>query len=92
MSCNCFGNQKLTVGGTAEKIVSGYHLVFSEHSSENLEMSKCKSAIQHISKMEEDVDLACRKGRLTIICSPQLPCLSRSGCTILLLALIVLFS
>lgn len=54
---------KLTVGGTAERIVSGYHLVFSEHSTENLEMSKCKSAIQHVRKIEEDVDLACRKAK-----------------------------
>lgn len=71
MSCNFFGNQKLTVGGTAERIVSGYHLVFSEHSTENLEMSKCKSAIQHVRKIEEDVDLACRKGRPTTICSQR---------------------
>ncbi|KAI8540768.1 hypothetical protein RHMOL_Rhmol08G0010700 [Rhododendron molle] len=60
---NVVSRLKLTVGGTAERIVSGYHLVFSEHSTENLEMSKCKSAIQHVRKIEEDVDLACRKAK-----------------------------
>ncbi|XP_061337434.1 uncharacterized protein LOC133284442 isoform X2 [Gastrolobium bilobum] len=50
---------KLSVGGTAEKIVSAFHLVFSEQSIEDAEMSKCKSAVQHVRKMEKDVDIAC---------------------------------
>lgn len=49
---------KLTVGGTAEKIVSAFHLVVSEHSTEDEEMSKCKSSVQHVRKMEKDVDMA----------------------------------
>ncbi|KAK7305974.1 hypothetical protein VNO77_43888 [Canavalia gladiata] len=50
---------KLSLGGTAEKIVSAFHLVLSEHSVEDTEMSKCKSAVQHVRKMEKDVDIAC---------------------------------
>ncbi|CAL5368710.1 unnamed protein product [Camellia sinensis] len=54
---------KLTIGGSAEKIVSAFHLVQSEHSSEDGEMSKCKSAIQRVRKMDEEVDLACSKAK-----------------------------
>ncbi|XAR73330.1 hypothetical protein NMG60_11007263 [Bertholletia excelsa] len=54
---------KLTIGGTAEKIVSAFHLVLSEHPSEDEEMNKCKSAIQRVRKMEEEVDLACSKAK-----------------------------
>ncbi|THG02400.1 hypothetical protein TEA_001225 [Camellia sinensis var. sinensis] len=35
----------------------------SEHSSEDGEMSKCKSAIQRVRKMDEEVDLACSKAK-----------------------------
>ncbi|XP_057501326.1 uncharacterized protein LOC130785216 isoform X2 [Actinidia eriantha] len=52
---------KLTIGGTAEKIVSAYHSVLGDLSSENEEMGKCKSAIQHVRKMEEDVNHACSR-------------------------------
>lgn len=55
-------NQKLTVGGTAEKIVSAFHLVISEHSTEDEEMNRCKSAVHHVRKMEKDVDMALTKG------------------------------
>ncbi|KAL6993114.1 hypothetical protein U1Q18_011232 [Sarracenia purpurea var. burkii] len=54
---------KLSIGGTAEKIVSAYHLVLSEHSIENEEMNKCKSAIRRLRKMEADVDLACSRAK-----------------------------
>ncbi|CAN4106492.1 unnamed protein product [Withania somnifera] len=56
-------NQKLTVGGTAEKIVSAFHLVVSEHSTEDEEMRKCKSAVHHVRKMEKDVDMALTKAK-----------------------------
>ncbi|GFY94152.1 ENTH/VHS family protein [Actinidia rufa] len=56
---NVASRLKLTVGGTAEKIVSAYHSVLGEHSIENEEMGKCKSAIQHVRKMEEDFNHAC---------------------------------
>ncbi|PSS36715.1 Regulation of nuclear pre-mRNA domain-containing protein [Actinidia chinensis var. chinensis] len=54
---------KLTIGGTAEKIVSAYHSVLGERSSENEEMGKCKTAIQHVRKMEEDVNHACSRAK-----------------------------
>ncbi|TKY47628.1 Regulation of nuclear pre-mRNA domain-containing protein 1B [Spatholobus suberectus] len=50
---------KLSIGGTAEKIVSAFHLVLSEQSVEDAEMSKCKSAVQRVRKMEKDVDTVC---------------------------------
>lgn len=54
-----FGSQKLSIGGTAEKIVSAFHLVFSEQPNEDAEMRKCKSAVQRVRKAEKDVDIAC---------------------------------
>ncbi|KAL3527806.1 hypothetical protein ACH5RR_012462 [Cinchona calisaya] len=48
---------KLTVGDTAEKIVSAFHLVLSEQSSESEEMNKCMSAVHHMRNMERDVDV-----------------------------------
>lgn len=50
---------KLTIGGMAEKIVSAFHLVHSEQPNEDAEMSKCKSAVYRLRKMEKDVDIAC---------------------------------
>ncbi|XP_048128287.1 regulation of nuclear pre-mRNA domain-containing protein 1A isoform X4 [Rhodamnia argentea] len=50
---------KLSIGSTAEKIVSAIHLVLSEHPNEDVEMSNCKSAVHRVRKMEKDVDLAC---------------------------------
>ncbi|KAI3911542.1 hypothetical protein MKW92_052411 [Papaver armeniacum] len=52
---------KLTVGGTAEKIVSAFHSVLSEHPNEDLLMNNCKSSVHHVRKMEKDVDVACTK-------------------------------
>lgn len=49
---------KLTIGGTTEKIVSAFHLVLSEHTTEDEEMNKCKSAVHRVRKMEKDVDVA----------------------------------
>lgn len=54
---------KLTVGGTTEKIVSAFHLVISEHSTEDEEMNRCKSAVHHVRKMEKDVDMALTKAK-----------------------------
>ncbi|KAL0842859.1 hypothetical protein Bca101_016104 [Brassica carinata] len=51
--------QKLSSGGVAEKIASAYHLVVAENSNEEAEMSKCKSAVKRIRKMEKDVEEAC---------------------------------
>ncbi|CAL0329958.1 unnamed protein product [Lupinus luteus] len=50
---------KLSIGGTAEKIVSAFHTVLNDHSNEDAEMSKCKLAAHRVRKMEKDVDVAC---------------------------------
>lgn len=50
---------KLSIGSTAEKIVSAIHLVLSEHPNEDVEMSNCKSAAHRVRKTEKDVDIAC---------------------------------
>ncbi|CAH8357424.1 unnamed protein product [Eruca vesicaria subsp. sativa] len=50
---------KVSSGGVAEKIASAYHLVVAENSNEEAEMSKCKSAVKRIRKMEKDVEEAC---------------------------------
>ncbi|KAA8530911.1 hypothetical protein F0562_005630 [Nyssa sinensis] len=54
---------KLTIGGRAEKIVSAFHLVLSEHHNEDEEMNKCKSAVHRVRRMEKDVDLACSNAK-----------------------------
>ncbi|KAL1568018.1 regulation of nuclear pre-mRNA domain-containing protein 1A-like [Salvia divinorum] len=54
---------KLSIGGTAEKIVSAFHSVFSEHNSEDEELSKCKSSVHRVKKMEKDVDVALTKAK-----------------------------
>lgn len=50
---------KLSIGGSAEKIVSAFHVVLSDQSTEDAEMNKCKSSVHHVRKMERDVDTAC---------------------------------
>lgn len=51
------------IGGSAEKIVSAFHSVASEHPNEDVEMSKCKSAIARVRKMEKEVNVACTSGK-----------------------------
>lgn len=60
-----YGIQKLSIGGAAEKIVSALHVVLNEHPNEDAEMSKCKSAVHRVRKMERDVDIACAIGKLS---------------------------
>ncbi|XP_022984896.1 uncharacterized protein LOC111483036 isoform X2 [Cucurbita maxima] len=50
---------QLSIGSTAEKIVSAFYLVLSECSNEETEMTDCNSAVQRVRKMENDVDFAC---------------------------------
>lgn len=57
--------QKLSIGGTTEKIVSAFHLVLSEQANEDEEMSNCKSTVQRVRKIEKDVDIACTTGKHT---------------------------
>lgn len=55
-------DQRLGVGGTAEKIVSALHTVQSEQADEDADLEKCKTSMRHVGKMEKDVNSACRKG------------------------------
>ncbi|PKA58086.1 hypothetical protein AXF42_Ash019312 [Apostasia shenzhenica] len=50
---------KLSIGGTAEKIVSAFHTVLTELPNEEADLNKCKSAVRGVGKMEKDVDAAC---------------------------------
>ncbi|XP_010261190.1 PREDICTED: histone acetyltransferase KAT6A [Nelumbo nucifera] len=52
---------KLAIGGTAEKIVSAFHAVLSEHPSEDEDMNKCKTAVHRVRKMEKEAEIACTK-------------------------------
>ncbi|XP_076924906.1 uncharacterized protein LOC143587522 [Bidens hawaiensis] len=54
---------KLSIGSTAERIVSAFHLVVSENHGEDEEMNKCKSAVRRVKKMEKDIDLALKNGK-----------------------------
>ncbi|XP_047322085.1 regulation of nuclear pre-mRNA domain-containing protein 1B isoform X2 [Impatiens glandulifera] len=58
---NVISRLKLTLGSSAERIVSALHLVISENSIEDESMSSSKSVIQRIKKMEHSVEAACRK-------------------------------
>ncbi|KAJ6413558.1 hypothetical protein OIU84_006367 [Salix udensis] len=50
---------KLSIGGSAEKLVSAFNLVVSERPNEEAEMSNCKSGVRHVRDMQKDVDIAC---------------------------------
>ncbi|XP_020581832.1 regulation of nuclear pre-mRNA domain-containing protein 1B-like [Phalaenopsis equestris] len=52
---------KLSVGGTAEKIVSAFHSVLGELPNEDADLNKCKSIVRRVGKMEKDVDAACAR-------------------------------
>ncbi|KAL0912481.1 hypothetical protein M5K25_018454 [Dendrobium thyrsiflorum] len=52
---------KLSIGGTAEKIVSAFHSVLGELPNEDADLNKCKSAVRRIGKMEKDVGAACAR-------------------------------
>lgn len=52
--------------------MSALHLVVSEHSTEDEEMSKCKSAVHHVRKMEKDVDVALARGNLVLYWNAKL--------------------
>ncbi|KAL0434014.1 UNVERIFIED_CONTAM: hypothetical protein Slati_2735700 [Sesamum latifolium] len=54
---------KLSIGGSAEKIVSAFELVLHEDANEDKEMHKCKSAVHRVEKMEKDVGKALKKAK-----------------------------
>lgn len=55
--------QKLSIGGTAEKIVSALHTVLSEHPDEDTDLENCKAVTRCLEKMEKDVEVACARGK-----------------------------
>uniref|UniRef100_A0A803KXJ3 CID domain-containing protein n=1 Tax=Chenopodium quinoa TaxID=63459 RepID=A0A803KXJ3_CHEQI len=57
---------KLSIGGPAEKIVTAFHSVLNEHLTEESEMSRCKSAVNRVRKMDHDVEKACAQGKLSV--------------------------
>lgn len=52
---------KLSIGGTAERIVSAFHNVLGELPNEDADLNKCKSATRRVRKMEKEVDAACAR-------------------------------
>ncbi|KMT08837.1 hypothetical protein BVRB_6g135600 [Beta vulgaris subsp. vulgaris] len=54
---------KLSIGGPAEKIVSAFHLVLNEHLTEESELKRCKSAVNRVRKMDNDVEIACAQAK-----------------------------
>ncbi|ONK68422.1 uncharacterized protein A4U43_C05F11340 [Asparagus officinalis] len=52
---------KLSIGGTAEKIVFALHTVLSKHPDEDTDLEKCKNAVRRLEKMEKDVEVACAR-------------------------------
>lgn len=62
-----FWNQKLKIGSRAERIVSAFHLVVSEHHGEDEEMNNCKSVVHRVKKLEKDIDLALTDGKLKVL-------------------------
>ncbi|KAL0295074.1 UNVERIFIED_CONTAM: hypothetical protein Scaly_3110700 [Sesamum calycinum] len=54
---------KLSIGGSAEKIVSAFESVLHKHVNEDKEMRECKSAVHHVKKLEKHVDKALKKAK-----------------------------
>ncbi|KAK1290621.1 hypothetical protein QJS10_CPB18g01263 [Acorus calamus] len=52
---------KLSIGGAAEKIVSAFHSVNSDHPDEDADLNKCKASVNRVAKLEKDVNTACSK-------------------------------
>lgn len=55
---------KLAVGGTPEKIVSAFQAVHDGHIDEDAILTKCKSCVRRVEKMDKDVENACETGHL----------------------------
>ncbi|CAM8903796.1 unnamed protein product [Rhodiola kirilowii] len=54
---------KLSIGGAPEKIASAYYSVLSEHLDEDEDLSRCRTAINSVKKMERDVETACANAK-----------------------------
>ncbi|ONK64343.1 uncharacterized protein A4U43_C07F24710 [Asparagus officinalis] len=64
---NVVSRLKLSIGGTAEKIVSALHTVLSKHPDEDTDLERCKNAVRRLEKMEKDVEVACARGSKNIL-------------------------
>ncbi|XP_022748278.1 actin cytoskeleton-regulatory complex protein pan-1-like isoform X2 [Durio zibethinus] len=53
---------KLAVGGLPEKILSAYQSVLEDNPNEDTALNKCNAAVQHLSKIEEDVECSLAQG------------------------------
>ncbi|KAJ3677325.1 hypothetical protein LUZ60_003049 [Juncus effusus] len=50
---------KLSIGGTAEKIISAFNAVLDEESEEDSDLERCKFAVKKVANLEKDVENAC---------------------------------
>lgn len=44
--------------------MSAFHLVLNEHLTEESELKRCKSAVNRVRKMDNDVEIACAQGKV----------------------------
>ncbi|KAK6922961.1 CID domain [Dillenia turbinata] len=56
------GETDVAASRNTSGVVSAFHLVLSDQTNEESEMSKCQSAVHHVWKLEKDVDVACFQG------------------------------
>ena len=54
--------QKLAVGGLPEKILTAYQSVLEDNPNEDTALNKCNAAVQHLSKIGEDVESSLAQG------------------------------
>ncbi|CAO2827822.1 unnamed protein product [Amaranthus hypochondriacus] len=54
---------KLSIGGPAEKIVSAFDSVLNEHHTEESAKRKCKSSVDRVRKMDQDIEKACTQAK-----------------------------
>ncbi|KAL5546892.1 hypothetical protein UlMin_006579 [Ulmus minor] len=47
---------KLAVGGLPEKIITAFQSVLDEHQKEEVALNKCSTVLQHVGKLEEDIE------------------------------------
>ncbi|XWS58606.1 hypothetical protein CRYUN_Cryun08bG0048900 [Craigia yunnanensis] len=53
---------KLAVGGLPEKILTAYQSVLEDNPNEDTALNKCNAAVQHLSKIGEDVESSLAQG------------------------------
>jgi regulator of Ty1 transposition protein 103 len=48
-----------------QKNSSAFDVVLNDYPNEDAEISKCMSSVQHMRKMENEVDISCAVGKLS---------------------------